>query len=73
MFETVEYTAVENDVNRILYAAQDNSFFKSGLLNLEGYTRKLRSAAAPSLSRIQMDELARDLSDVELETRIVLQ
>ena len=69
----MEYTAVENDVNRILYAAQDNSSFRSGLLNLEGYAKKLTSAAALSLSQVQMDELARDLSDVELEKRRVLQ
>ena len=73
MFKTVEYTTVENDVNRILFAAQNNSSFKTGLLSLEGYTKKLRSAAALSLSQAQMDELARDLSDVELEKRTGLQ
>ena len=67
VFEAVRFSNVEDDVNRVVFAGQ-KATLKEGLGDLADYSRILKTCAAKVMTKGQVDNLARDLAGVQLES-----
>lgn len=66
VFENVVHSAVEEDVNRVIFAGRKMSDFKSGLRDKAAISKVLNAYANDELNHDKIADLASSLSDIEL-------